>query len=90
MNSPNNLPSWIPSQLYNKAHELQELCKQLQYPGTVIINPTGINFVLNIGTSYTTAFTASKDPLARIMMELIHTSSKQIFPVHVPVTITTL
>ena len=89
MNSSNNLPSWIPSQLYNKALELQELCKQLQYPGTIICDPTSVNFALNVGTSYTTTFTASKNPLARIMMELIRTSTKQIFPVYVPVTVNT-
>ncbi|CAG8745812.1 6568_t:CDS:2 [Ambispora leptoticha] len=88
MSLPNNLPSWITPRLYYKACKLQELCKQLQYTGTILCDASSTNFILNIDQSYA-APANNNDPLGQIKAELIRTTPSKIHSVTVSATVTT-
>jgi len=89
MNPPQDLPTWIFLQIYYKALELQDLCKQVQHPGTIICEANSTTLILNMETLYMLSTTCNDDLLTKIKMDLLNTTPNQIFPVTVPMTINT-
>ena len=90
MNPPQDLPTWITLQIYYKALELQNLCKQIQHPDTIICEANSTTFILNIETLYMLPTTCNDDLLTKIKIDLLNTTPSQIFSVTVPMTINTL
>ena len=90
MNPPQDLPTWIAPQIYYKALELQDLCKQLQHPGTIICEAASTTLILDTERSYALLSTSisSDDSLNKIKMDLIYKDPSQIFPVTVPIPVT--
>ena len=90
MNPPQDLPTWIAPQIYYKALELQDLCKQLQHPGTIICEAASTTLILDTERSYALPSTSisSDDPLNKIKIDLIYKDPSQIFPVTVPMPVT--
>ena len=89
MNPPQDLPIQVTLQIYYKALELQDLCKQIQHPDTIIYEAYNTTFILNMKTLYMLPTTCNNDLLTKIKMNLLNTTPNQIFSVTVPMTINT-
>jgi hypothetical protein len=84
-------PTWMDTEIYRKARELQRLCSQLQYSGTIICEPSGTTIIQDsdhtcrIPAALPTP-TAQMSRIDALKIDLLNTVPHEITPVDVPMT----
>ena len=83
-------PTWLNSQIYEKMCELQHLCTQLQYTGTIIIDPDNTTIIqdtehtCSIPAGFNNQIAPFGNSIEMIKADLVSRGNDQIFPVSVP------
>src|ERR1041384_5527264 len=83
-------PTWLNSQIYEKMCELQHLCTQLQYTGTIIVDPDNTTIIqdtehtCSIPTGLNNQIISFGNSMEIIKADLVPCGNDQIFLVSVP------
>jgi hypothetical protein len=83
-------PTWLNSQIYKKVCELQHLCIQLYYTGTIIVDSNNTTIIqdtehtCSIPAGLNNQITSFGNPMEIIKADLVPRGNDQIFPVSVP------